>query len=210
MVPMVRRQVVSRLAAIAFATFFALGALPLQASPAQPVPLDTGRGSTPDLQDENLLQGLPEGYVIANHARQGADELAEMVPVGESVDHWTEMVTTQIYHGAGGPTFAAYQADMAQHWKQACDASHVVPVKRGIEHGYAFALWLQTCQHADPQQPPEITWFKMIRGNDAVYVVQKAFHFQPSKAQIVRWVSYLKDVTVCDSRLADRACPTAH
>ena len=53
---------------------------------------------------------------------------------------------------------------------------------------------------------PEITWFKAIQGNDRFYVVQVAFKAWPSKEQITRWMGYLKEVTVCDTRLPDRAC----
>ena len=36
---------------------------------------------------------------------------------------------------------------------------------------------------------------KAIGGNDSLYVVRKkAFKFQPSKEQIVRWTQYLKRV----------------
>jgi hypothetical protein len=52
-----------------------------------------------------------------------------------------------------------------------------------------------------------ITWFKAVQGNDSFYVVQKAFKFEPSKEQITRWMDYLRKVSVCDSRIADRACP---
>jgi hypothetical protein len=38
-------------------------------------------------------------------------------------------------------------------------------------------------------------------------VVQKAFKFEPSKEQITEWARFLKGVTVCDTRLPDRACP---
>ena len=53
---------------------------------------------------------------------------------------------------------------------------------------------------------PEITWFKAIQGNDSFYVVQVAFKAWPSKEQITQWMGYLKEVTVCDTRLPDRAC----
>ena len=56
---------------------------------------------------------------------------------------------------------------------------------------------------------PEITYTKVTAGNDSLYVVQKAFKFAPSRDQFVQWMKYLRSVAVCDSRLADRACPQA-
>jgi hypothetical protein len=46
----------------------------------------------------------------------------------------------------------------------------------------------------------------VIQGNDSFYIVQVAFKAWPSKEQITQWMSYLKDVAVCDTRLPDRPC----
>ena len=54
---------------------------------------------------------------------------------------------------------------------------------------------------------PEITWFKAISGRDSFYVVQKAFKFEPAPEQAKQWVGWLDKVSVCDTRLPDRACP---
>jgi hypothetical protein len=48
--------------------------------------------------------------------------------------------------------------------------------------------------------------FKAIQGNDSFYVAQVAFKAWPSKEQLTQWMRYLQDVTVCDTRLPDRAC----
>ena len=65
---------------------------------------------------------------------------------------------------------------------------------------------LQSCPLNKATGKPEITWFKAIQGNDSFYIVQVAFKAWPSKEQITQWMGYLKDVTVCDTRLLDRAC----
>lgn len=159
------------------------------------------------LEDENLLQNLPDGFKIVTQERKGNFSLMEMVPKAESVDDWTQMVTTQIFYGAGDLSFDNYKADMEQRWKAACDTSDSTPVTDGHENGYAFRIWLETCHFNDTKRKPEITWFKIIQGNDSAYVVQVAFHFEPSKEQVVQWMRYLKKAVVCDSRLKDRACP---
>ena len=76
-----------------------------------------------------------------------------------------------------------------------------------MENGYATLVWLLDCPNNPGTGHPELTWFKGVRGNDSFYLVQKAFKFNPSKEQITRWVDYLKAVRVCDSRIAERACP---
>lgn len=97
---------------------------------------------------------------------------------------------------------------MQQRFSQSCDHADTEPVSSGKENGYDYRLWLQVCRYDDTGRPPEITWFKMIQGNDRTYVVQKAFHVEPTKAQVVDTMHYLKGIQVCDSRLKDRPCPT--
>lgn len=160
------------------------------------------------LEGENLLQPLPPGFKIATQEHNHRAALTEMVPSAETVDNWTQMVTTQIYFGASGPSFETYRSGMEQRWQTACDKTDSVPVTTGKENGYDFQIWMQSCHHADAKHPPEITWFKMIRGNDSTYVLQVAFHAEPQKEQVIQWMKYLKQVIVCDSRLKDRVCPT--
>lgn len=53
-----------------------------------------------ELKDENLLQSIPQGYKIDYQTQQGNVLLTEMVPKAETVNNWTEMVTTHVYLGA--------------------------------------------------------------------------------------------------------------
>lgn len=162
------------------------------------------------MEDENLLQPLPSGFKIANQQHNSRGALTEMVPSTESVDDWTRMVTTQIYFGSQGPSFDAYQSSMEERWKAACDIAEAAPITSGKENGYDFRIWMQSCHFNDKKRPPEITWFKMIQGNDSSYVVQVAFHTELEKSQVIQWMKYLKEVTVCDSRLRERACPATN
>lgn len=168
--------------------------LPASAEPAQ------------QMQDENLLQILPDGYVMANQQRKGQIGLSEMIPHGEILSNWTEMLTTQVFFGGGDLPIDGYQALMAKHFGEACDSTKTIPIADGVEHGYKFAFWWQTCHFNDPAKSPEITFFEMINGNDSSYVVQEAFHHDPSKDEVVKWSRYFQTVSVCDSRLADRPC----
>lgn len=160
-----------------------------------------------ELKDENLLQNLPQGYKIDFQTQQDNMLMTEMVPQAETVNNWTEMVTTQIYLGAKNITHEAFQQNMAIGWLAACKGGEVAPIKKGVENGYAFSMWVQTCPNNPATGKPEDTLFKAIKGNDSYYVVQKAFRFEPTDEQIARWVLYLRTVGVCDTRLADRPCP---
>jgi hypothetical protein len=158
------------------------------------------------LINENLLAGLPPGYKIGFNDRKGSQLISEMVPQNETVENWTEMVTVQIFFGLK-VTPAEFKARIEKGWAQACPGGEPRPVYDRAERGYATLTWVMACPLNPKTKKPEITWFKAIQGNDSFYVVQKAFKFMPSQDQATQWLRYLNDVAVCDSRLADRACP---
>jgi hypothetical protein len=158
------------------------------------------------LVNENLLVAMPEGYKVGWQDRKPGHLINEMVPAGQTVDNWTEMVTVRIFFNRKS-TPDAYRAQMEKAWAAACPKTMSQPVAQGAEHGYAAAVWMQVCFENPQTGKPEHTFFKAIAGNDSFYVVEKAFKYAPPREEVVKWTRYLKDVAVCDSRIPDRACP---
>jgi hypothetical protein len=165
------------------------------------------RPAAAELVNENLLAGLPSGYKVGFHDKQSNLDMTEFVPAKETVENWTEMVSVQIFYGLK-ITPEQFMRSLESRWRGACPgAGDAQPVVGGPENGYQTLLWILDCPKNPGTGKPELTWFKAVQGNDSFYVVQKAFKFTPNKEQITRWIDYLKAVRVCDSRLADRACP---
>jgi len=157
-------------------------------------------------EGENLLVSLPPGYKIGFQKKQGNTQISEMVPAAETVESWTEMVTVQVFHGLAA-TPEAFRDRIVQGWAKACARAIVKPIASAVEKGYAIAFWLLSCPLNPQSGKPEVTFMKAIRGKDSFYVVQKAFRFEPSQEQVVTWTKFLKNVGVCDTRVAARACP---
>ena len=132
--------------------------------------------------------------------------MSEMVPAGETVNNWTEMVTVEIFHELKTPP-EKFRDTLRQRWIAACPGGSGADVKSGKENGYPVLVWLLDCPNNPETGKPEMTWFKAIAGNDSFYLVQKAFKFKPAKDQIDHWMAYLKSVAVCDTRIAGRGCP---
>jgi hypothetical protein len=158
-------------------------------------------------EGENLLVTMPQGYKVGFQQKNANAQITEMVPSGETVEGWTEMVTVQVFGGMKGVTPDQFRARMAQSWSGACANSVAGPPTIAVENGYPIAFWMMNCPLNKDTGKPEWTWFKAIQGHDSFYVVQKAFKFDPSQDQIVQWTRYLKSVAVCDTRLKDRSCP---
>jgi hypothetical protein len=156
--------------------------------------------------NENLLVAVPPGYKIDFRDKKPNSLMNEMVPAAETVNNWTEMLTVQIFYNMKA-TPEQFVAKMVSGWTAACPGARSSEIANGPENGYPAGVWLLNCPKNPATGKPEITWIKAMQGNDSLYVVQKAFRFTPSKDEVVQWMKYLRSVAVCDSRLADRACP---
>jgi hypothetical protein len=159
------------------------------------------------LKNENLLVAMPDGYVTGFQDKNAKQQMTEMVPRGQSVKDWTEMVTVQIFFGMINVTPEAYKQRLEKLWAETCKGAESSPIGQGSERGYPVIVWLQFCPLNKDTGKPEVTLLKAIAGKDSFYVVQKAFRFQPDKPQVEQWSRYLRNVSVCDSRVAERACP---
>ena len=163
--------------------------------------------SMADLKDENLLCRVPNGYKVDFQNKQNKLITIEMVPVNESVNSWSEMVTVQIFLGLKNVTPDQMKTRLEKLWMATCKDSAGATMKSGVENGYPFTLWLLNCPLNESTGKQEFTFFKAIQGNDSLYLVHKAFKSEPTKEQMAIWIKYLKDAIVCDSRLSDRKCP---
>jgi hypothetical protein len=158
------------------------------------------------LQNENLLVTMPDGFKMDFQEKTKEMLISEMVPGAESVDNWTQMVTVQIFFGLkSGPE--EFKSKVETGWARACRGSSAHAVAQGKENAYPFAVWLLACPLNKTTGKPEFTWFKAMQGNDSLYVVQVALKARPSQEATTRWMDYLRTVRVCDTRLPDRACP---
>jgi hypothetical protein len=161
-----------------------------------------------ELANENLLTKMPDGYKLDFHQENKDMFLNEFVPVSQSFNNWTEMVTVQVFYGLKESP-EQFKAKTEASLPKLCPGAKVNLITQGNENGYPFILFLQDCPLNKATGKPEITWFKVIGGNDSLYVVQFAAKAWPSNEEITNWLHYLRDVVVCDTRLPDRSCQAA-
>lgn len=161
------------------------------------------------IEDENLLQVLPPGFKIGNEQSANHISIMEMVPQNESVDDWTQIVTTQVFRGVDNPDFYdTYREKSEETFKKSCDSTEFLPFHDldGKENGYPVHLWMQFCRYKNSDKAPEITLFKYIQGRDAIYVVQWASHSEPTKEEFKQRMHYLSTVLACDTRRKENPC----
>lgn len=158
------------------------------------------------LENENLLVEMPKGYTVADRTSNDRITMTVMVPTGETVQNWTEMVTIQLFLKLAGLPPAEFRGRLEKLGAASCPGSKFEKVKEGVENGYQMLTWLQKCPQNKETGKPEVTMLKGIQGRDSFYLVQKAYRFVPSAEQSKIWTTFLDSAQVCDTRLPDRPC----
>ncbi|KZL20811.1 hypothetical protein PsAD2_01300 [Pseudovibrio axinellae] len=157
------------------------------------------------LMDENLLVGMPEGYKVAFSQNKNGLLVSEMIPRGQSLKTWRDMVTVQI-HFSRRVKMKMLEKQYTQVKNPICKQHDGRLLKKGRENGYEFGMFLTRCT-TTPASKSETVLTKAILGNDSTYFVIKSWRSKVGKAEIAKWSRYLSRVKVCDSRIAGRVCP---
>lgn len=160
------------------------------------------------LKDENLLVGMPQGFKLGFKDTKNGMNMQEFIPAAETVQNWTEMVTVQVFLGRKDLEPSQFLALMQKQWAEACKGSTATPVATGKVNGYDAASILLRCPLLTSTNKPETTVLKAIKGNDSFYVVQRAVRSVPTPERLETMKKYIESVSVCDSRLPTRPCPT--
>jgi hypothetical protein len=159
------------------------------------------------LQAENLLLAPPPGFKVGYEANHDNRLITEYVPGGETVDDWTQMLTVQIFRGSPLGS-AAFLQDVGKRYMDACPGTIAKGIFTGDTNGYVVSMLLLKCPNNPGTGKPETTAFRIIKGNDALYSVQRAWRSVPSDQDLDAVMHSLAKVTVCDTRSPDHPCPS--
>jgi hypothetical protein len=166
----------------------------------------TAAWAQPPLQAENLLVAQPTGFKVGHQATQNGNSISEWVPEGETVENWTQMLTVQVFRQSPlDPTVFLQQ--IGKQWAEACPGSSAKGILSGQVNGYGVSMQVLRCPKNSATGKPETTAFRAIRGNDALYSVQRAFRSNASDKEMNDVMQYLSTVSVCDTRAANHPCP---
>ena len=89
----------------------------------------------PTWVNETLLASLPDGYKRDFEQKTKDALISEMVPVGQSVSNWTEMVTVQVFY-ALKTTPQQFKAQMEKERAAACPEAKRSRSRKGMK------IWL--------------------------------------------------------------------
>ncbi len=159
------------------------------------------------LKDETLVATIPTGFKIGSQTNHDRTTTLEWIKESETVQNWTEMVTVQVDRGINRMTPPQVLQSTGKKWLGACKGSAANQIPDAQANGYAVSMLVVHCPLNAATGKPETTVLRVIKGNDALYTVQKTFRFDPSNDQVGQIMKYLNHVNVCDMRGTDHPCP---
>ncbi len=172
------------------------------------------------LSPERIVTPLPEGWKIGYHVRDNRKEIQEYVPNGETVEGWNYMVTTKIYDRLKrGPL--DYNRHTIERFAALCSRSTKVIGDVEDRHGYESSLAFIECL-TKPEVRKKNKFVRKrefrvqlaVKGKDALYVVESAWHSDdlsrrpPTEdSELLNAITgRLDHVFVCDNREKEKNC----
>ena len=156
---------------------------------------------------ENLLFSPPSDFKIGFQSDRDNRLMTEWIPAAETVEDWTQMLTVQIYRGVAVGA-ASFLSSVGKRYMDACPGINSKGLSTAQANGYAVSMMVLKCPKNPATGKPETTAFRVIKGNDALYLVQRAWRANPSDTDLDDVMHSLSLVTVCDTRAPDHPCPS--
>lgn len=165
---------------------------------------------------ERLIMTPPQGWQIHGSAAGQNSITKQMFPPGQSPEKWSEMMTVQVIaDGHADPR--DYIQRVVEASRNNCEASGPSPVSEAQTNGYPVATLTVTCTKGRQTGLGGLVAVKAIRGNAALYVIERIWRGQPFERNEIapvpndmlqEWAGFLRNVSACDN--ADPArhpCP---
>lgn len=156
---------------------------------------------------EKVLFGMPPGYKQIGVKSDNGTVITTYRPETATDSTWTEIMRVTTLPGQKNVTAAQAAAATAKDYSNRCARATIGKITTGQARGYPTASVLLKCEFNPRTNLPEASFTRIVRGNDALYLVQRIFN-TPLTAQdeTAIWNS-MREVSACDMRIRERACP---
>lgn len=169
------------------------------------------------IEQDYLNKMSPPGYKFVGgivQPREPGKELSgEYIPVNETAENWSEMITMSIMFGAGeiaGSTPERYLNYTIGIYNKTCSTVSVDGPKVGATGNYPNATLFLGCPMNLVTHKPDYTFWRVIKGQQNMYLIAKTFTFPPTPAQATEAWKYVNSIYICDSFLSPTPCPTTN
>ena len=149
-------------------------------------------------EQKEMLMGRPNSKFELGY-ENNTDELlmAEYVPVGETVQDWSQMITIQSFIDYRPESLESFATRFTQLVIEECSTSDQEIIWSDVQYGYKFLVLVISCDVNMGTGLPENMMVKAIQGDDALYLVQKAWKYEPTDGELEGWFEELGSFIVC-------------
>lgn len=155
---------------------------------------------------------LPGWKVVAS-VTDRAGESTDLIPGNETPETWTRRVTVQAFRGVP-TTAAAVLEQVVQKTAEVCDGATAGPASLGTVSGLEAGTRSVACGRYKGDGRGTFTLHYVIRGREALYVVNRMWRGEPftptitpvAADELQDWTAYVNAIEVCDTRDPARPC----
>ena len=157
-------------------------------------------------REQALMVAIPEGFRLAfmHDAPDGSMKMTEFVPTGQTVDSWQQMITVQHFPKLAGADPRELAARWSQRLVSACPRAQTSQHPQGpVTDHPAVRVYVHITECGG--RPPESILALVIKGQDAMHMIQHAWRPQPpTPDQLKAAMGVLDRVRLCTA--GDTAC----
>jgi hypothetical protein len=166
------------------------------------------------VQDERItMPRFPSGW-DQFPLQQGAIEVVEYVPKGQSPADWREKITLEVHHETNTMPVDVYQRRAVMQMRENCTGVVEGRLQSGVNNGFPSAFWTLGCRQDRRSKLGETRYTKVVQGTRTLYVLSRAWRTEPfgdagpplTKPQVDEAITFLTSSVVCANN-ADHPCP---
>ncbi|QJU56739.1 hypothetical protein HL653_02110 [Sphingomonas sp. AP4-R1] len=151
-------------------------------------------GAVPAPEAEMLEAPLPSGFKIGFADKQSGQTIEERVPVRETVEAWSRMITVQRFSGLARIGPHAMLEKLGSLMIQACPGAIADPIEDASDGGHVTAAFRVTCPLNPATGKPETMLARAFAGDADIHLVQYAYRAIPSPKEASAATAYLGSV----------------
>ncbi|WP_114954899.1 hypothetical protein [Sphingosinicella terrae] len=158
--------------------------------------------------DEWLYQSpLPE-LVVGFQREQGGTSIVERIPPGETVQDWSQMVTTQRFAGAiaRGVSLDQWVNGFVSGLANACPGARTSAPLFSRHPDHREVAFRVDCPLNPATAKPETFLLRAFASAADLHVLQVAFRHVPSAAEAGWAERHLESAVLCDAASSDSPC----
>ena len=183
-------------------------------SEADPVAED---GGLLDSDGERLIASAPKNWQLIYQLNSGEVRLTDFIPPDETEKDWQTKLSFEAHTQLADIDPISIVMGEIKSKNEICSNIDHSNLFSGFENNYPTSVRLIQCGENAHLQMGEINLIKAIQGNDYFYIIRfqkKVPVFERGKAEftndeVATWASFLKLVTLCDTRDTNHACPSS-